>query len=618
MEIFNQNMTILQGRNPSLADAVLKSVEGHLEVVINKNGDPVPFVFRDGKKMPLHSKVAPVKEAERFVENIDTESHDLYVVFGFAFAYHIEELLKKTGKEVTLLVVEKDIFILKAALESRDLSLLLGDRRLILLASPDEEEIADALKGKSSAKVTFITHRGSSQYARQYYAEMVETCRSYLSTKEVNIATLVKFERLWSANIMRNILYYTRCPGADIFYDRFKNIPALVIAAGPSLEESIEDIRALRNRAVLIAVDTAYRVLLKHGIEAHFCISVDAQTVNARYFEGVEKTDTILVADPMVHPSVFRLFTGRRVTFGIAFEMMKWIEKICGSHGEITHGGSVSTNAYDFASRLGCSPILMAGQDLAFTGGRAHVRGSYLDELVHSRTNRYHGAEVYNRRQVRALPPLLVPGIRTEKVETNQKMMIFRTWFARLKRKDLYNLTADGVRIEGVSPGAFSDFSFPEPGESPAEMRDHVFSSESSGVENAEEINEKLHDRVTRMLKELAALKPVLSRAVGFAENLAEQLQGSDRDGRKVDYILQKLDETDRLIASRKTIKDIISFSSQRTIHTINEGYDLSEGDSSLSEDVLVAKRSRYLYDGLLSALQFNEGILGKLLILLK
>lgn len=611
-------MAVLQRRNPLLADTLLKTGTENIEVLTNKNGEAVPMVVREGKKLPLHSKFAPVKEAERFVAEIDTESHDLYIVLGFAFAYHLEELLKNISGSAILLVVEKEPSILRAALESRDLQSLLGDSRLLLLVSPDEDAIGDSLRGKSSSKVSFVTHRGSHQFDRDYYTGMLETCRTYLSTKEVNIATLAKFERLWSANIMRNILYYTRFPGANIFYNRFENIPAMVIGAGPSLEESIEDIRRLKDRVLLIAVDTAYNVLLKHDIEPHFCISVDAQTVNARYFEGVPQTDTVLVADPMVHPSVFRLFGGRIVTFGIAFEMMKWIEKICGSHGEVTHGGSVSTNAYDFACRLGCSPILLAGQDFAFTGGRAHVRGSHLDELIHGRTGRLQTAEVFNRRQVRALPPIPVPGIRGNKLETNQKLMIFRTWFSRQRRDDLFNVSADGAVIDGISLKNTVDFNFDEPGQSLTEARDFLYNENDNGDGVSRETAEKLQQRVALMLKELGSLKPVLSRAVGFAENLAEHLQNKQGDGRKVDYILQKLDETDRLIASRKNIKDIISFSSQRTIHTINEGYDLSEGDSSLPEDVLVAKRSRFLYEGLFNALKFNEGILSKLLILLK
>jgi hypothetical protein len=98
---------------------------------------------------------------------------------------------------------------------------------------------------------------------------------------------------------------------------------------------------------------------------------------------------------------VFRFIRGPVAVCGIAFDGMKWIEKICGEKGEITHGGSVSTNAYDFARRCGCSPVYLCAQDLAFSRGLAHARGSYLDELIHLRTDRFAPATVFNRRQLR-------------------------------------------------------------------------------------------------------------------------------------------------------------------------------------------------------------------------
>ena len=130
---------------------------------------------------------------------------------------------------------------------------------------------------------------------------------------------------------------------------------------------------------------------------------------------------------------------------GVAFELMKWIERLTGEKGEITHGGSVSTNAYDFARRLGASPVYLAGQDLAFTGGHAHARGSYLDEQVHLRTGRLYTPEMLNRFQLTALPKIFVRGIRSGTVHTNQKMMIFLSWFQKRGDRNLVNATDDGA-----------------------------------------------------------------------------------------------------------------------------------------------------------------------------
>src|SRR5512133_2757850 len=115
---------------------------------------------------------------------------------------------------------------------------------------------------------------------------MQNIARSYLSTKEVNIATLAKFEKVWASNIARNIGAFVASPGANRFFGQFGGVPAIVVAAGPSLHASMDFIRKSRGRAVIVAVDTSYRILMSQGIEPHFCIVVDPQMINARYFEG--------------------------------------------------------------------------------------------------------------------------------------------------------------------------------------------------------------------------------------------------------------------------------------------------------------------------------------------
>jgi hypothetical protein len=482
-----------------------------------------------------------------------------------------------------------------------------------MLADPDEEALSSALKGKASSRVSFITHRGSHQIYGDYYAAMLETCRSYLSTKEVNIATLAKFEKIWTSNIARNIGSYVGATPASSFYGAFAGLPAILAAAGPSLEKSLEFIRDNRDRAVVIAVDTSLRILVRAGIEPHFCVAVDPQVINARYFEGLPELSTILVADPTVHPSIFHLYRGPVAATGIAFDMMKWIESICGEKGEMTHGGSVSTSAYDLARRFGCSPVIMSGQDLSFTGGRAHARGSYLEEQVFLRVNRLWNAEMHNRFQVTALPRIKARGIRSDPVITNQKMMIFLAWFQKQKNPSLINATWDGVLMQGVEHREQSSISLGDPALDISALALGLYEKNSPSL-NFGAVTEAMRSAVRGMLGELESMMPALSRAEVLSDKLMGLLSAGNRDQRKIDSILQRLADTDRIMASRKSIRDLVSLVSQRAIHTINEGYEIDSGDGNLPPDVLVAKRSHFLYRELLDGCRFNRKALNNML----
>jgi len=610
---FTKNISLLKKKSPKAAFSVNSTTDdASIEIIESKNGEPVPSVTRDGRKILVHSRFDPRIEAARFAAETSA-GHDLYIVFGFGFAYHIEALLAKTLPASNMLVVEKEAAILKTALKCRDLSALLEDTRLSILIDPSEDELAETLKGKSSLKVSFITHRGSHQINEKYYASMLELCRSYLSTKEVNIATLAKFEKVWSANIARNIDPFIKSVAIKNFYGKFANVPAIIAAAGPSLYESLGFIKENQYKAVIIAVDTAMQILVKAGIQPHFCLAVDPQLVNARYFEGLPKLDTLLVADPSVHPSVFHLYKGPTAVTGIAFDIMKWIENICGEKGEITHGGSVSTNAFDLAQRLSCSPVILTGQDLSFTGGRVHAKGSYMEEQIFLKTNRLVNAEMHNRRQITSVPRTTAKGIRSQSVLTNQKMMIFMAWFQKQKNENLINATFDGILIPGIK-------------HSPAELL--FLENNDNNIKNAieeilgslrnthaiEETVKKLKAHINIILNEIALLVPQLERAKKISADLIGLFENGKADSGKIGYILQKLNETDRMLESKENVKGMLSMVSQKAIHTINEGYSIDKSDDKLSPELLTAKRSNYLYSEFHEGCLFNKKTLGTML----
>lgn len=610
--IYNRNIDILEKTDNALAHLISASSADGIDVQLSKSGLPVPAAAgTDGKQMLVHSRVDPVREAERFAAEADTTGRDLVVILGFGFGYHCEAMLARAGSSVNIIAVEFNPAMVKSAAESRDLSALFSSGNFFLLVKPDETNLASVLKGRSSKNVIFVTHRGSYQLKGQYYENVLTMMKSFISTKDVNIATLARFEKTWCSNISRNIGKVSGAPGANLFFDKFKGMPAIVAAAGPSLTASLDFIKSNIDRCVVVAVDTSYKILADNGIVPHFCMSVDPQLINARYFEGAGQTETVLVADPTVHPSVFRFFNGRHAVTGVAFEMMKWIEDICGRKGDLAHGGSVSTNAYDFAHRLGASPVIMVGQDLAFTSGLAHAKGSYLDEQVHNKTFRFMNAQMTNRRQLTYLPPVFVAGSRGGVVRTTQKMMIFKTWFENRNDPDLVNATAAGVLLKGMPNVEHSTLSIPDCSVKPRAIIDEILSSAAGGSMPAE--RKKLLSRVDEMAREIDLLIPVLEKALVQARELSDMIDsGKDKsDPGKMSYILSKLEDADAALESGNRSKGMLSFAMQRVIHTITEGYDTGDGQDN------AGTRSVFLYSGMLEAAHFNAKLLAKMKVIL-
>ena len=613
VDYYEKNISVLQSSAPDIVKRLAADTpDMDIDCIDSKKG-PVPEVIRDGRKLYVHSRFDPVKEAERFISEVDAAQFDLFIVCGFGFGYHIEALAEHVAPDAIILVIEKSASMLKGAFSARDLRGLAGNPGFFLLLDPSEDDIALTLSGKSTRRVTFLSHRGSFQLFPEYYSNIRRVAKSYLSTKEVNIATLAKFEKTWSANIARNIRRIASLPGVEIFFDAFRGYTAIVAAAGPSLLESVAFIRENRSRAVIIAVDTSFGLLRRHGIEPHFCLTVDPQVVNARYFEGVDPGRTVLVTDPTSHPSAARLFGGRAVMCGMTFQMMQWVEEVTGKKGEVAHGGSVSTNAFDFAKRLGVSRVVFVGQDLAFTGGLAHARGSYLDEQIAYRRDRFFTQCMANRRQLTALPPVFVPGIRSKRVQTNQKMMIFLSWFEKRKDPILVNATADGARMPGVRHVPMEEIDINGPGGDIDTIIDALYDAARIPVGRTGAMTAELSDICTGSMGAIEELLPRLERAVALSEDLCRIVGGGGRDQGKVDYILKRLSETDRFLESREMMRDMIGLTIQRVIHTITEGYAVDDDEEGLPEDQRIAKRSLFLYRGLHEGAVFVERVLKKM-----
>ncbi len=318
------NLELLHKFNPHIYSEITTAADLDIEVITNKNADVIPVLNINNKKLSLHSKINPQKEAERLTQDIIANEFDLYVIIGFAFAYHIEKILQNIPAHANVLVIEKEAAIISVALQERNLNSILQDSRLKITVNPSEDDLTELLKGKSTKTVSFLTHRGSFQAYPEYYNNILTLTKSYISTKDVNIATLAKFEKIWSSNIARNIGFFSSTPGVIPFYNRFKDIPAIIIGAGPSLSKDITFIKKHKEDAILIAVDTALKSLLNEGIEPHFCLAVDPQIINARYFENTPELKTILVTEPTVHPSVFHLYKGPIITTGVSCDLLKW------------------------------------------------------------------------------------------------------------------------------------------------------------------------------------------------------------------------------------------------------------------------------------------------------
>jgi hypothetical protein len=196
-------------------------------------------------------------------------------------------------------------------------------------------------------------------------------------TQEVKSATILRFNDLWKQNFHSNLGAIQRNPGVSSLKNKFRNLPGIVVGAGPSLDKNIQLLGQAKDKAVIIASDAALKPLMEHGIIPTFVACLDPQEDIAKFFKGVPTQAMTLIAPSIIHPKVLDLWEGGVVffnKFAPDIPTLTEIQKRVPQIGHLTPGGTVLSIAYDLAFQMGTSPILFVGQDLSYPRKKTYSR----------------------------------------------------------------------------------------------------------------------------------------------------------------------------------------------------------------------------------------------------
>lgn len=582
------------------------------DTLLSKTGQPVLKI----DNVLFHSIHDPYKEAFRLIDSLKHNNENkLYIFFGAGIGYAVRAAIER--ENITIIWMECEASIFKLALSLFDYSSFFQEGKIRLLLSPfNEENLFTAFKGLGGHVTTFIPHRPSLSWRESDYSECKFICEKFFRKKDVNIATLSKFETIWTRNLLQNIPELIEMKPVSLLFDIAKDLPIVVCGAGPSLYADLPELFKHREKFILLCVDTALNVLVNYKIEPDLIYSVDPQTINKSYLEGYTG-NSVLVFDPTSCYHTLRLPGNFHKGFFTSspFPLIKLISNHSRYDlGEIPFGGSVSTNAVSLAELMGGNKILFLGQDLSFTDGYAHCRGAVLEERLNQKESRLFRRELHNHRQLYALPKIAVRGIRGGVHHTNEKMQIFRKWFSdRAKGRNWLNLTSDGGIIENI-PNSSLDGYFNNivcDTDKVKKVRNNIKTISNSELDII--FKERFVNETKNILNELDSYEYLLKEGLELSEQIYSFVLKRKESSAEFHLLLKKIEGIDEKVSSKKGLSDIIGLGVQRVILMITEGYDTNltiEEKKNLS--LGIAKKSILLYSGLHNATQLIRKSLKK------
>nr|WP_308656078.1 6-hydroxymethylpterin diphosphokinase MptE-like protein [uncultured Agathobacter sp.] len=182
-----------------------------------------------------------------------------------------------------------------------------------------------------------------------------------------------------------------------------KESVAIVVAAGPSLERNIEELKLVKNHAFIIAVDTALKPLYASGVKPDIVVSID-NGKPISFFDTPDFANMPFVLESGGNPRLVKIHKGKRfyATSGESYtsELLDLIGK---KSGHILTGGSVGNSAFYLAVACGFKKIIMVGHDLAMTNGKIHAEGIHENKKdnIASENGTYRDVDGYYGGKVR-------------------------------------------------------------------------------------------------------------------------------------------------------------------------------------------------------------------------
>ncbi len=400
-------------------------------------------VITEEGSVRLNSNYRPIEEALRWAAGVELPVQGAVVLmFGMGNGYCVRAMLDKMSADAALILYEPSGELLSHVKENYELQDILEDARLHLIVKGQNEQQIFALLDtrihwSNAKKQVFCVHP---QYDKVFPAEL-KAFQELVSNNNIRVYTNrnteMHFGEAIANNVTGNIRYVPEAVTLQELAGRFpKNAPAILVAAGPSLDKNAGELKNAKGKAFILAVDTAMRTLHAHGVMPDAVVSVDPK-IAERHFEGTDYAQLPLFAKPQSNIHVLENHHAQKIWFDMHEYVKRFYRSIGRTMADYHSGASVATAGFSICAALGFQRIILVGQDLAYLGDVTHAGGTVMHIQAEEENIAY------------------VDGYYGGKVKTRHDWLQYLHWFERVISQvrgelEVIDATEGGALIRGA------------------------------------------------------------------------------------------------------------------------------------------------------------------------
>lgn len=332
------------------------------------------------KKGQISYDLADKFEYQRAIDALlktieDIQYDSVLFIFGIDTGSYLKALSEKLCSKNKVIIFEPntEIYSKYSGIIEKNIQLVLYDPQQIKIIF---NEMINSMNFNN------LYFHGFGNYSKVYpeeYAYIVERLDwSYINAcSQLGLAH--RFKKVFIQNMLANLKILNQCTPIHHYIATNKKIPALIVSAGPSLDQNIKDMLVNKEKLksyFIISGGRTVGALIKNGIMPDMIVSVDPVDANYEMMKDYLELNVPLVFYEYSNRYLVREYKGEKIYIASLFS--KTIESLEVLKG-VYFGGSVAHSCVDIANMLGCSPILFIGQDLGYTYDKHHSDTAIYD-----------------------------------------------------------------------------------------------------------------------------------------------------------------------------------------------------------------------------------------------
>ncbi|AYV67885.1 hypothetical protein C2I06_13970 [Niallia circulans] len=463
----SKNLSVLREYNPSLFNLInIDSIEDDdtsYQVIETRTGIPTIQVNKEGRSRFVHSKYDPKSEAEKFIEQFQENmgDYDHVLFYGVGLGYHIEAFTKRNPM-FKFSIYEPKINIFKLYAEHVDIPLYRIKNIFVETSREAGRNFLIKLTEEIQERILLIILPSYQQIFKDEFADFMEDFKMAVEYKKQSIYIDTKFSTRWTINSLLNFSTTIKTPNIlnQTYKELFKQKPLIIVSAGPSLEEEYENLRYIKQHklAYIFAVGSANKALIAQNIIPDAVTTYDPQGHNHNVYSSIIEKG--IESIPMIYGTsvgfeTLNLFQGPKLHMFTSQDTVSkyYLQNQNGMNFEfIEDAPTIASVTFQLAAKLGCSPVVFVGQNLAYRNNQY-----YSKEVQYKDRGRSFQLQETDRTKTTIVKDVYGMDIESSPSFINM-LENMEYYIAKYKNVEVINTTNGGAAIAGTEFIPLKDF----------------------------------------------------------------------------------------------------------------------------------------------------------------